>query len=81
MIRCTQFRCILIGHSDNPPSSGNGGSTTDSHKNEGFLKSAWHRLINQHKSPEPKTTDTPKNDAPKKNDDHRDEPKKASESS
>ncbi|KAK2740732.1 hypothetical protein FQN57_005964 [Myotisia sp. PD_48] len=35
--------------------------TPDSHKNEGFLKSAWHKLTNQHRpndSEEPKNPDT-----------------------
>ncbi|KAK2743874.1 hypothetical protein FQN55_007094 [Onygenales sp. PD_40] len=42
---------------DEPPSGSSSGSSpsdkeskeaSDSHKNEGFLKSAWHRLMNQH---------------------------------
>ena len=32
----------------NPPSS-DAASTDDSNKNEGFLKSAWHKLMNQSK--------------------------------
>jgi molecular chaperone DnaJ len=71
----------LTSHSDAPPSAGTGGSTEDLHKNEGFLKSAWHRFTNQHKSSEPKPTDASKKDTPKKdNDDHHNGPKNASES-
>lgn len=35
----------------NPPSS-DASSTDDSSKNEGFLKSAWHKLVNQSKCSE-----------------------------
>ena len=35
-------------HCRNPPSS-DAASTDDSSKNEGFLKSAWHKLMNQNK--------------------------------
>lgn len=66
-------------YSNNPPTgSGSTGSPGDSHKNEGFLKSAWHRLMNQHKP-----ADTAKGPEASKKDssesDH-EEPKKASES-
>jgi molecular chaperone DnaJ len=76
----TAKRIMNVGKdSDTPPGSGASGSTEDSHKNEGFLKSAWQRLTNQHKSPEPKATDASKKDAPKKEtNDHHDEPKKTS---
>ncbi|KAK7188261.1 mitochondrial chaperone DnaJ [Paraphaeosphaeria sporulosa] len=44
------------------------GTSTDDHKNESFLKSAWHNLTGQHK-------DMPKQEEPKKDDE---EKKKAS---
>ena len=41
-----------VGNTDcnhrNPPNS-DAASTEDSPKNEGFLKSAWHKLMNQNK--------------------------------
>lgn len=65
-------------YSSNGPGSAPSGSG-DSHQNEGFLKSTWHRLTNQHKPTEspkdPKDSDPPKKDGSGSN---RDEPKKAS---
>ncbi|PGH03718.1 chaperone DnaJ [Helicocarpus griseus UAMH5409] len=84
-------RRIMNIKNDKPSSPGSSSSTSkdskssgDSHKNEGFLKSAWHRLMNQHsneqksqdqsseKSKQEKGSDKP-NDAGKT-----DESKKAS---
>lgn len=45
---------------------------TEDHKNEGFLKSAWHRITHQHDNLESETSEKPE----KKKED--DEPKKAS---
>lgn len=67
--------------SNEPPSTGGSpGSPGDSHKNEGFLKSAWHRLTNQHKPADKAKSST--SDASKKDSTESDheEPKKASES-
>ena len=52
-------------------------SDVDSHKNEGFLKSAWHNLTGQHKHTET-TSGTAKEDEPSKGEAKKDEPKKAS---
>ncbi|KAL8723316.1 MAG: hypothetical protein Q9225_000368 [Loekoesia sp. 1 TL-2023] len=52
--------------------------TPDSHENEGFLKSAWHRLTNQHKDAPSKPAPSPP-DAGNKTEDE--EPKKAAGSS
>jgi molecular chaperone DnaJ len=51
-------------------------STDDSHKNEGFLKSAWHRLTHQHDSNPEKKDAEPKQQQEASNQDE--EPKKAS---
>lgn len=65
-------------YSNVPPSSGSTGTSGDSHKNEGFLKSAWHRLTNQHKPADTaKSADTSKKNA---SDSDHEQPKKASES-
>ncbi len=48
----------------------------EDHKNEGFLKSTWHRLTHQHDSLEPEKQEKDgKPESPEKEDD---EPKKAS---
>lgn len=47
---------------------------TSDHKNEGFLKSAWHRLTHQHDNLEP--DEKPKDETKTNKDDE--EPKKAS---
>lgn len=49
-------------------------SPADSHKNEGFLKSAWHRLTHQHDNTSTKPA-SPASDAEAKGEDE--EPKKA----
>jgi molecular chaperone DnaJ len=62
---------MILRSSPTPPSASDQ-SSADSHKNEGFLKSAWHRLTNQHK-------DVPENnDSNKKSqsDAKQDEPEK-----
>ncbi|EEQ91235.1 molecular chaperone DnaJ [Blastomyces dermatitidis ER-3] len=53
----TARRMMNINKNDKPPSPDSSTSNKDSstssdtsHKNEGFLKSAWHRLMNQHGS-------------------------------
>lgn len=58
---------------DNKKSDSKGPSRKASdHKNEGFLKSAWHRLTHQHDNLEPDAKPETKKD------DKGDEPKKAS---
>lgn len=47
---------LMIGsHSTTTPagSSTAASNSADAHKNEGFLKSAWHRLTHQHDTPPP----------------------------
>ncbi|KAF2684579.1 hypothetical protein K458DRAFT_338771 [Lentithecium fluviatile CBS 122367] len=46
----------------------------ENHKNEGFLRSAWHNLTGQHKN----VNDEPKKDDSSKSEEKKDEPKKAS---
>ena len=45
-----------------------GSPSDDSHKNEGFLKSAWHRLTNQHRKDESTDSRDKSSDAGKKSD-------------
>lgn len=49
----------------------------EDHKNEGFLKSAWHKLTHQHDNLDSETSDKnkPEDKSPSKDDE---EPKKAS---
>ncbi len=72
----TAKRIMNFGSSSsNPSQPGNSsppdGSSPEAHKNEGFLKSAWHRLTNQHNfdSAEKKESEkrSPETDEPKKN--------------
>ncbi len=60
---------------DNKPS--NSAEKSADHQNEGFLKSAWHKLTHQHDNLEPDKTE--KGTKAEKQED--DEPKKASGSS
>lgn len=55
-----------------------GSQSTDSHRNEGFLKSAWHKLTQQHGNLPPEVPEEPA-----KGDDkvREEEPKKAAGSS
>jgi molecular chaperone DnaJ len=48
------------------------------HKNEGFLKSAWHRLTHQHDNLEPDESAKNESKGDGKNDKDEEEPKKAS---
>jgi molecular chaperone DnaJ len=48
------------------------------HKNEGFLKSAWHRLTHQHDNLEPDESPKSETKSESKTDKDDEEPKKAS---
>jgi molecular chaperone DnaJ len=65
-----------------PPSSPSSSNKDDDHKNEGFLKSAWHKLTHQHDDLEPdnNTNDTKSADSKnsKGTSSQDEEPKKAS---
>lgn len=50
-------------------------ASAESHKNEGFLKAAWHRLTHQHDGPPP---EEPTRDSKAANKAQEEEPKKAS---
>ena len=51
----------------------------EDHKNEGFLKSAWHRITHQHDNLKPETPETPEKKKKEKTtgQPENDEPKKA----
>jgi len=66
---------------DSQPKAGESSKTASDHKNEGFLKSAWHRLTHQHDNlepDEPKTKEKEPKDEAKDNSKDDEEPKKAS---
>jgi molecular chaperone DnaJ len=64
------------------PSSPSSSNKPSDHKNEGFLKSAWHKLTHQHDDPEPDNNinDTKRADGKNSKDtpSQDEEPKKAS---
>ena len=64
---------ILMFQTRESESSSSSADSTEAHKNEGFLKSAWHRLTNQHSN----LTDDPKAEE-KKAEKEDEEPKRAS---
>lgn len=81
MSRPSSHSRLTVSNSSSPATDKSDGSASDdSHKNEGFLKSAWHKLTHQHKSREPsdkkdsgsnaenpnKSNDSPQNDESKK---------------
>lgn len=59
---------------DRDPQDKTASNKTSDHKNEGFLKSAWHKLTHQHDNLEP--DEKPKDETKTNKDDE--EPKKAS---
>jgi len=62
---------IIDRESNDASASSKPSNKASDHKNEGFLKSAWHRLTHQHDNLEP---DKPEEKPKKENE----EPKKAS---
>ncbi|KAI9876019.1 MAG: hypothetical protein M1830_007534 [Pleopsidium flavum] len=70
----TAKRVMNIGKDNSTSSSSSTSSkSSDSHKNEGFLKSAWHKLTHQHDNPSP---DPESSSSGQKKEDE-EEPKKA----
>ena len=61
----------MLGRESEPSSLPS--NSKEGHKNEGFLKSAWHKLTHQHDN----LTDSPKEEE-KKDEKPREEPKRAS---
>ena len=60
---------VLRETSSKSGSTTSSSSTTETHKNESFFKSAWHKLTHQHDnlpSDEPKSTDKSREEEPKK---------------
>ena len=64
----SRVTCISDNHRDSNTTS----NKASDHKNEGFLKSAWHRLTHQHDNLEPDSSEK------KSESKDSDEPKKAS---
>ena len=62
--------CSSSSSSSASSSTSSASNSTDNHKNEGFLKSAWHRLTHQH--------DNPTDDSKPGEKSEEEEPKKAS---
>ncbi|KAJ4288434.1 mdj1 protein precursor [Kalmusia sp. IMI 367209] len=69
----TAKRMIVNKMRDGPEKTAE--SSADDHKDEGFLKSAWHNLTGQHRNLDKDAKETPKKDEPKNSDE---EKKKAS---
>jgi molecular chaperone DnaJ len=63
---------------NDPSTKSSPSNKTSDHKNEGFLKSAWHKLTNQHENLEPDTGEGKKNNKNQDSSSQDDEPKKAS---
>ena len=62
---------------DRPAEEASKDSATDSHKNEGFLKAAWHRMTGQHDHSNEKPPDS-KQQSEEKTNHEEEEPRKAS---
>ena len=82
----TAKRVMNLGKDQNASPSADGQSEADKHKNEGFLKSAWHRFTHQHDhldkeqqaQQQQQQQQTSSNTDQQSNGQQQDEPKKAS---
>lgn len=58
----------IARESNNASSAGKPSNKASDHKNESFLKSAWHRLTHQHDNLEPDKPEEKPEEKPKKED-------------